>query len=210
MLGLIGIGNILGRFALAGLGDRADRLRLLGLCTLGMAVALIFWLAVTNAVMLAIFAVAFGACCGGSIALYPMITGDRFGIAHLGSIIGTLYVAVGVAALIGPSLAGAPFRCLAQLRGSDRCERSLRLRLGLLDLRRVGRGGMMSDRAGRCDPFSRLAILSEKRNLLLAIARHQLRTHLSASVVRSPPSRGNWKIAPSGTRPAKRAGKRLA
>jgi MFS family permease len=57
-------------------------------------------------VALAGFALVFGAANGGCIALYPAVAATWFGTRNLGAILGALYVAVGIAAVAGGSLAG--------------------------------------------------------------------------------------------------------
>ncbi|HWK45898.1 MAG TPA: MFS transporter [Stellaceae bacterium] len=115
LIGLIGIGNVFGRFVLAGLGDRIGRTRLLAVLTLAVAASFVFWAMATFSpmaggfVMLAIFAALFGMSYGGCVGLYPAVAADLFGTKSIGSVLGYLYTAVGVAALIGPPLAGYIF-----------------------------------------------------------------------------------------------------
>ena len=50
-----------------------------------------------------------GAAYGGFVALVPALTADYFGGRHTGSILGVLYTAAGVGALLGPVVAGAMY-----------------------------------------------------------------------------------------------------
>ncbi|WP_371998970.1 MFS transporter (plasmid) [Tistrella mobilis] len=109
LIGLIGAGNIGGRLFLGRLGDRMGPLRLLVLLTFALALLNGLWLAAGGFAALAVFAVAFGAANGGCIALYPAVAAGWFGTRHLGAILGTLYLAVGIAAIAGGSLAGLLF-----------------------------------------------------------------------------------------------------
>lgn len=109
LIGLIGIGNIGGRLFLGRLGDRIGPLRLLVLLTFSLALLNGLWLAAGGFAVLAVFAIAFGAANGGCIALYPAVAAGWFGTRHLGAILGTLYLAVGIAAIAGGSLAGLLF-----------------------------------------------------------------------------------------------------
>ena len=109
LIGIIGIGNIFGRFVLAGLGDRFGRIRLLAALTLAVAGSFVIWATATGFSQLAIFAVVFGMSYGGTVGLYPAVATDLFGSRHIGSMIGYLYTSVGFAALVGPSLAGFTF-----------------------------------------------------------------------------------------------------
>ncbi|NKK61894.1 MFS transporter [Rhizobium leguminosarum bv. viciae] len=109
LIGLIGIGNIFGRFVLAGLGDRIGSLRLLAILTFAVAGSFVLWSAASGFVMLAIFAVLFGMSYGGCVGLYPAVAADLFGTRSIGAVLGYLYTAVGVAALLGPTIAGFIF-----------------------------------------------------------------------------------------------------
>jgi MFS family permease len=109
LIGLIGIGNVAGRLVLGGLGDRIGAERLLMALTLALAALNCVWLEADGFWMLAIFALLFGAANGGCIALYPAVAAGWFGTARFGSILGALYVSVGLAALIGASAAGLMF-----------------------------------------------------------------------------------------------------
>ncbi|MGQ3004114.1 MAG: MFS transporter [Hydrogenophaga sp.] len=114
LIGLIGVGNVGGRLVLGGLGDRLGARRLLSLLTLALAALHLLWWAAGGFVSLALFALLFGAANGGCIALYPALAARWYGTRALGAILGTLYIAVGVAASIGASAAGLLF----DLRGS--------------------------------------------------------------------------------------------
>lgn len=106
LIGLVGAGNILGRLLLGGLGDRLGPGRLLMCLTLILALLNGVWLGATSFPALALFAVLFGAANGGCISLYPALAATWFGTANLGAILGGLYIAVGIAAMAGGSLAG--------------------------------------------------------------------------------------------------------
>ena len=109
LIGLIGAGNVLGRLLLGGLGDRIGPARLLRALTLALAVLPLGWWQAGAFWSLALFAVLFGACHGACIALYPSVASAWFGTRHLGSVLGALYIGVGLAALLGASAAGWVF-----------------------------------------------------------------------------------------------------
>lgn len=46
---------------------------------------------------------------GGCVGLYPAVAADLFGARHIGAMLGYLYTAVGVAALLGPTVTGFVF-----------------------------------------------------------------------------------------------------
>lgn len=109
LIGLIGIGNIFGRLVLVGLGDRIGALRLLAILTFAVAGSFILWFVAGGIIVLALFAVLFGMSYGGCVGLYPAVAADLFGASHIGTMLGYLYTAVGVAALLGPTVTGFIF-----------------------------------------------------------------------------------------------------
>jgi len=109
LIALIGGGNIFGRFVLASLGDRIGSLRLLAILTFAVAGSFILWSIANDMFILAMFAVMFGMSYGGCVGLYPAVAADLFGTRQIGPILGYLYTAVGVAALLGPTVTGFVF-----------------------------------------------------------------------------------------------------
>ena len=109
LVGLIGVGNVIGRFFLAGLGDRLGRRRLLASLTFAVAGSFALWASATGMIQLALFALTFGMSYGGCVGLYPAVAADLFGTRRIGAVLGYLYTAVGIAALIGPTAAGFIF-----------------------------------------------------------------------------------------------------
>jgi MFS family permease len=109
LVSLIGLGSLLGRFAIGSIADRFGRMRSLTLMYLGMALMLVLWWASTGKFALAVTAVGFGICYGGFVATFPSVVMDLFGARSVAGIIGCLYTAAGVGTLLGPPLAGAAF-----------------------------------------------------------------------------------------------------
>lgn len=152
LIGLIGIGNVLGRLFLGGLGDRLGPQRLLRLLTLALALLKGVWLAAGGFAALVVFTLLFGAANGGCIALYPAVAAGWFGTRHLGAILGALYIGVGVAALFGASAAGLLF----DLRGSYAWPIASSAGLALISaacLVRAGRWTPRPDEAGGAAPL---------------------------------------------------------
>jgi len=106
LIGLIGVGNIGGRLLLGRLGDRMGHQRFLIVVTLSLVALCGLWSVATDFAMLAVFSLLFGAANGGCIALYPAVASAWFGTRNLGAILGALYIAVGIAAVAGGSVAG--------------------------------------------------------------------------------------------------------
>jgi MFS family permease len=109
LLGVIGVGSTVGRFAVGAAADRFGRKRSLGLTFAGLGASCLWWLASDQAWQLAIFALVMGTCYGGFVALCPAVMADYFGVRAVSGIVGALYTAVGVGTLIGPTLAGAAY-----------------------------------------------------------------------------------------------------
>ncbi|CAN5845858.1 OFA family MFS transporter [soil metagenome] len=121
LVGLIGIGSVIGRFAIGALADRLGRTFTLALMQGSMGASFLLWqvagvLAVSSPGMfaggylpLAIFAFWFGLSYGGIVSLMPAICMDMFGARAVSSIIGTLYTGAALGNLLGPVIAGAVF-----------------------------------------------------------------------------------------------------
>lgn len=108
-LGLIGLGSTVGRFLIGGLADRLGRGRVLTVLLFGLAVSYGIWLQAAAAGSLALFAVWFGVCYGGYVALTPALLADYFAGPRLSSVIGLQYTASGLGSLLGPIVAGYLF-----------------------------------------------------------------------------------------------------
>ncbi len=109
LVGLIGIGSLVGRFAISAAADRLGRTLTLTLLQVSMAASYLLWAASGSYGALAVFAVWFGLSYGGMVALMPAICMDLFGARSLGGIIGTLYSGAALGNLLGPVIAGAVF-----------------------------------------------------------------------------------------------------
>ena len=109
LVSLIGLGSIVGRFAIGGIADRLGRTNTLAMMYLGMTLMLVMWWASTGVIALSIMAVGFGICYGGFVATFPSVAMDLFGARSISGIIGCVYTAAGIGTLFGPPVAGAAF-----------------------------------------------------------------------------------------------------
>ena len=109
LVGLVGIGSLVGRFAIGALADRLGRPLTLTLMQASMALSYLLWWAAGSYGVLAVFAVWFGLSYGGIVSLMPAICMDMFGARAVASIVGTLYSAAALGNLLGPVAAGAVF-----------------------------------------------------------------------------------------------------
>jgi MFS family permease len=103
---LIGVGSIAGRFLMGGLADRLGRRESLMAMFVGLAAMYGLWLVSDSLWLLAVFALVYGSCYGGYVALVPAVAIDYLGGRNAGSIIGALYTSVAIGTLFGPPLAG--------------------------------------------------------------------------------------------------------
>ena len=109
LVSLIGLGSLVGRFAVGSIADYFGRMRSLALMYLSMALMLLLWWVSTGQLALAVVAVGFGISYGGFVATFPTVVMDLFGARSVSGIIGCIYTAAGIGTLLGPPLAGAAF-----------------------------------------------------------------------------------------------------
>lgn len=109
LVGLIGVGSLVGRFAIGLLADRLGRAQTLVLMQLSMGASYLIWGAAGGQVLLVVFALWFGLSYGSIVSLLPAICMDYFGGRSVASVVGTLYSGAALGNLLGPVLAGAAF-----------------------------------------------------------------------------------------------------
>lgn len=106
LVSLIGGTSIAGRLVLGPIGDRVGVLRLFKITTLMMAISYAIWLFSSSYLWLAVFAVVLGTGYGSRIAAVPAVLIEFLGVDNLGTTLGAFFTATGLAALLGPPLAG--------------------------------------------------------------------------------------------------------
>lgn len=109
LVGLIGVGSLVGRFAIGLVADRLGRAQTLVLMQLSMGASYVLWGAAGGQAMLVLFALWFGLSYGAIVSLLPAICMDYFGGRSVASVVGTLYSGAALGNLLGPVLAGAAF-----------------------------------------------------------------------------------------------------
>jgi len=109
LVGLIGIGSLVGRFAIGALADRLGRLQTHVVSQFALGASFALWWIGGPYANWALFALVFGLSYGGIVSLLPPICSDLFGLRAVSSTIGLLYSGAGFGALLGPVLAGALF-----------------------------------------------------------------------------------------------------
>jgi MFS family permease len=105
LVSVIGGTSIIGRLVLGPLGDRIGVLRLFKLTVLTMGLSYALWL-LASYEWLVVFAVVLGMSYGSRIAAVPSVLIELFGLENLATTLGIFFTATGVAALLGPMLAG--------------------------------------------------------------------------------------------------------
>jgi MFS family permease len=109
LVGLIGVGSIVGRFAIGGFADRLGRIASIALLEASLGLCYLLWLGAGGYVALAVFALWLGLSYGGIVSLMPAICMDLFGARAVASTLGALYSGAAFGNLLGPVIAGAVF-----------------------------------------------------------------------------------------------------
>lgn len=110
LVGMIGMAGVAGRVVLGAVADRFGHVRTFQGSFAVLACGFALWLGHVLlggpfAVLVA-FAVVLGVGYGGWIALQPTVIADAFGVHGLGWVVGLVYTAGGIGALLGAPLAG--------------------------------------------------------------------------------------------------------
>jgi MFS family permease len=107
LLSVLGASNILSRLVTTGLARRVGAVRMFMACVSLLPLGFVLWLSSGSSyAALALFAVMLGISHGGYVALSPEVTAQFFGVGNLGTVLGALWTASGVAGLFSPVLAG--------------------------------------------------------------------------------------------------------
>ncbi|MFT3816451.1 MAG: MFS transporter [Rubrivivax sp.] len=113
LVGLIGVGSLVGRFAIGALADRLGRPLTLILMEASLGLSMALWALAAapfgGYAAFAVFAVWMGLSYGGIVSLMPALVMDLFGARAVSSILGVLYTGAALGNLAGPFVAGAVF-----------------------------------------------------------------------------------------------------
>lgn len=109
LISMITGGGVLGRISSGGVSDIIGRKKTLGICiflegSMIMAIAL-----APNTWTLFLFTALFGIGYGGHAPQFPALTGELFGLSHMGAILGAEVFFWGIGGSIGPYVAGYIF-----------------------------------------------------------------------------------------------------
>jgi MFS family permease len=107
LISVLGGMSVIGRLGLGVLGNHVGTLRLFKVATFVMGASYVMWLTATTSYGgLLVFAAVLGLGYGVRIALMPVVLIELFGLQNLGAVLGVFFTATGIAALLGPPLAG--------------------------------------------------------------------------------------------------------
>ena len=109
LVGMIGVGSLVGRFAIGPLADRWGRTTTLMAMQISLGASYALWYGAESYLALLMFALWFGVSYGSMVSLYPAICMDVFGPRSVSAIVGALYTAAALGNLLGPVMAGAMF-----------------------------------------------------------------------------------------------------
>ncbi len=128
LISLFGATSVLGRVSIGAIGERIGIVPLFKISVFIMGASYAVWLIATSYAALAGFAIVLGLAYGVRIALMPGVLIEAFGTKDLGAMLGIFFTATGVAAAIGPPLAGA----IVDKMGDPRWAVVFALAMGLL------------------------------------------------------------------------------
>ena len=107
LVGLLGGSSVLSRIGFSWLTNRFGTFRIFRFGFVLCPIAFTTWLfAGSSFATLAVFMLIMGIGYGSFVAVSPLVLADLFGVVGLGSLMGILYTACGLGALIGPPMAG--------------------------------------------------------------------------------------------------------
>ncbi|MFC2069440.1 MFS transporter [Chloroflexota bacterium] len=109
ILSLTGGGTIIGMLLMGKATDIIDRKKILLICTLLLAVTMLWVIWSSSSSMLYLFAIVFGFSAGGTAPTINSLIVDFFGTRHIGIINAVSDVGWGIGSAIGPALAGYVF-----------------------------------------------------------------------------------------------------
>ncbi len=128
LLSLFGGASVLGRISIGAVSERIGIVTLFKISVFIMAASYVVWFAATSYAALAGFTVVLGLAYGIRIALMPGVLIEAFGTQNLGAVLGIFFTATGIAAAVGPLLAGA----IVDYAGDPRWAIAFALTMGLL------------------------------------------------------------------------------
>ncbi len=109
LVGVIGLGSLVGRFAIGSVADRVGRPLTLVAVQASLGLSMLVWLSAGGYPALALFALWMGLSYGGIVSLMPALCMDLYGARAVSSLIGALYTGAALGNVAGPWIAGRVF-----------------------------------------------------------------------------------------------------
>ncbi len=109
ILSIVGFASIVGRIVVGAASDRVGVRRTLIACAILQAIIIVWLSAVSGVWEFYLCALFFGFVYGGLIPLFPALTGELFGVGHMGILFGFVTLGAGIGGALGPLMAGYIF-----------------------------------------------------------------------------------------------------
>ena len=106
LVGYIGAGSLLSRIGLNAAAEKIGPILPFQFSCVLVAVACVIWMFAFSYPALVVFVVVMGISYGGVASLTPAVAIDLFGLESIGELLGFLLLSYGLAAVIGPPIAG--------------------------------------------------------------------------------------------------------
>lgn len=109
LVAVIGVSSLVGRILLPAVSDRLGRRRSMVTIYFGVGISFFFWYIGGSTLVLSLFAIVFGVCYGGYVAMIAPVLAEYFGTERIGSVLGWFMSSVSVGGVLGPWFAGYAF-----------------------------------------------------------------------------------------------------
>jgi MFS family permease len=106
LVGYIGAGSLLSRIGLNAAAEKIGPILPFQFSCVLVAVACVIWMFAFSYPALVVFVLVMGISYGGVASLTPAVAIDLFGLESIGEVLGFLLLSYGVAAVVGPPIAG--------------------------------------------------------------------------------------------------------
>jgi MFS family permease len=109
LVAIIGVSSLFGRILLAAVSDRLGRRGSMTAIYFGTCISFLLWYTGGGTIVLSLFAIVFGICYGGYVAMIAPIIAENFGTERIGSVLGWFMSSVSLGGVLGPWFAGYAF-----------------------------------------------------------------------------------------------------
>lgn len=106
---ILGVGSMVGRIVMGTLSDRIGRKTTMGMAYLLQGMMMFCLLGTRNITSLYIVMAIMGLSYGGWAAVFAPLTGEYFGLSHMGKVLAVIFTSSAFSGILGPFLAGYIF-----------------------------------------------------------------------------------------------------